>query len=166
MMWHHRGRDVVPREVRPNARKHLYRAALREAHDVANRSIDRLRELQQRFPADLPDDLLSCLQQAHGDMPPGTADPVSERRWAPRFPKPRGKVFITDPHAAAMREARVVDWSWTGVRMLLPAPERQGAILLVHPAEPAATSPVRVEVRYCFPADGGWVAGCQALRSA
>lgn len=165
MMRQPRGTDAVPRLVRPTTRNSLYQKTLEKAHAVADRSLDRLRALQQQFPSDLPEDLIHALQQAHGDEP-GLAAAHPERRWALRFPKSHGRVYLHSPRMNLVTEGRLIDWSWTGLRVHLPGPLREGSVFTVRSADPQATPPARVEVRYCFPADGGWIAGCESLRSA
>src|SRR5688500_331898 len=120
MIRHPRGTDAVPRSVRPTTHNSLYQSTLDKAHAVADRSLDRLRVLQQQFPADLPEEMIRCLQQAHGEDSTGHPTTHDERRWAPRFPKPRGKVFLHSPRMNLVTEGELVDWSWTGFRARLP----------------------------------------------
>ena len=166
MMWQQRGKDGAPTEVRPDARKELYSDILRQAHEVAEKTVNRLQDLHERFPDDFPAGVLDALRHARSDGPQAPGGPPHDRRRAPRFPKPHGRAVLADPFVPGNTwHGDVLDWSWDGLRLHSDRPLRPGTVLTMRPAHGSAEPSAVIEVRHCTASAGGWQAGCQILRT-
>lgn len=143
---------MLPREPSPDDTPlpATYADLLREAADVAAKAVDRLHDLRDRYPADLPPPVIGQIDRAH-------ADPPAERRGAVRLtaePEPVAVRTAGGPE----RPAAVLDRSPGGLSLRLGVMVLPGAVLGVRLHPGAEWRPV--EVRHARPDRGVWVAGC------
>ncbi len=134
----------------------LYKALLHEAQDAAEDALERLRQLNARFPGDVPAPLVEQLEHTH-------ADPQSERREAVRLPGGPDRVCVRPaPERADRLPARVLDRSLRGLALRVPRPLAEGAVVRVRvPGDRQRW--FLAQVRHCRPDEGEWVAGCEFL---
>jgi hypothetical protein len=131
----------------------LHRALLKEAHEVSGMVLDRLRGLEQRFPATLPTNAIAQMERLH-------TDPLSERRGTARM-QSSSHADIRRPRARFGDQVPILDYSPVGVALRLCHPMDAGAVLLICcPDTPQQIA----EVKYCRPDGTGWVVGCEFLR--
>jgi hypothetical protein len=152
-MKHHLHASDPPRPPAEPA----YDALLRRAKNLSAHSLNRLRQLAQRYPSPPLQDLVAYLQRSHDD-------PEHERRQSPRL-LGQGRVTVSTPEAPTeWTEAQILNRSVSGFCLLLGQEAVVGDILIVwmHEANPEAPW-AAVEVRYCRAEQHGWVAGCRFL---
>jgi hypothetical protein len=120
---------------------------LLEAHEVAAKSVERLRHLRRRFPDDLPGPVMAQLERP----------PAQDQRRAVRLAG--GEVVEVRDGASRRLTARVIDRGLFGLGLRLRRSIRCGAVLSVrldggwHP----------VQVRHCRRDGRDWCVGCEAL---
>lgn len=140
--------DGTPLRLR---RLEAYDALLHEAGEVAGRAVGRLRDLHDRFPDAVPDEVLDGLRHAQ-------RDPRGERRAAVRLAGTSGRASVrTD--LAPPAEARVLDRSPGGLRLRVGRPLVIGTVVEVRLTGDRRWYPA--QVRYCRPAPVGCIAGCE-----
>ena len=127
---------------------------LSEARGLSQRALERLRFLQNLFPADFPRAVLDQIvrQQAEGPQ---------ERRHSPRFADgPEWVVVSLSPAHGDGFRALVRDRSVGGLSLRLDWPVEVGSVLWLQPDEAPARW-AALEVRHCRPHARGWLVGCQ-----
>jgi len=136
-------------------REGLYHLLLEETREVADRALDRLRDLSKQ----LPSGALEQVERLHDD-------PVHERRKAARVGEASLTVAVRREGSPEGGEGSTVkDRCPTGMAVLLPCPAGVGTLLRVRmPPEVGAGGWVTVEVRYCRREGEAWVVGCELLR--
>jgi hypothetical protein len=147
--------------------REVYNYLLDETKDVARQSVSRLRKLNARFPAAVPEDCLESLQRSLAADPSGEAGPRAERRSAPRFARKRTRLTIVGVGGGSEGyEGRLMERSWQGMQILCPRQVEVGRVLAVYSADPEGDlSLCLVEVARCERREDGWAVGCQLLRS-
>jgi hypothetical protein len=142
----------------------IYGHLLHQTHVVAERCLDRLERLHERFPADLPGNVVASLREFHAGGQVAAAALGRERRWAPRFATSGETLLIGGPDTPeAVRKIAVLDLSWGGMRAISDDRIAVGSVLAVRPAG-SFERPSFAEVRYCVRCPTGWMIGCEFLR--
>jgi hypothetical protein len=155
------------REFPPEVCNGIYKRLLAQTHSVAEECLDRLSRLHDRFPAELPENLINALRAFHAQHhPPAVAPEVDDRRWAPRFPGMGEAVIISDPRRPELaRKVATLDFCHRGMRVRSDARIDVGTVLAIR--QPGTSdSPALAEVRYCIPSGMDWVIGCELLRTS
>ena len=135
-----------------------YDSLLDEARQVSDKTMGRLRALQEHFPEALSAEQVERLERLrHHDR--------QDRRRGPRRPVP-GLQVETRPADTFGPTApgRLVDHSQFGVGIWLMQPEAIGTQLYLWGGEEGRdVKPSLVEVRRCEATDRGWLLGCEML---
>jgi hypothetical protein len=137
----------------PDFPAELYRRMLDETREMADKALDRLRELSNQ----LPDGVLEQVERLH-------EDPTHERRKAARVSDLSIPVAVQIVDLAGVTEGTAMkDHCPTGLAVLLPCPAGVGTLLRVRLPKLGQAEWVSVEVRYCRRQGDRWVAGCELL---
>src|SRR5262245_45745113 len=141
----------------PRFAARLYGELLRETKVLADKALDRLRTLHQRFPASIPSAFLDQLDRLR-------ADP-HERRKATRLnelPLAATVRFAADP--CAREEAVVVDRCPGGLALRLSQPAPAGAHLGGrYRRVDDVPAWLLVQVKHCHRDGDGWFLGCELI---
>ena len=134
---------------------------LQEARSVSQEALDRLKELHDRYPADLadlPEELIEALRKVRLDY-------HSEQRASPRLPSGGVRVRLCRAETAEwLEEALVLDEGQGGVGVLCERPLPVGSIVCLSPGQDAdVLPPCQAEVRHCCRRERAWAIGCQFL---
>ena len=134
---------------------------LQEARSVSQEALARLKELLDRYPADLadlPEELIEALRKVRLDY-------HSEQRASPRLPSGGVRVRLCRAETAEwLEEALVLDEGPGGVGVLCEQPLPVGSIVRLSPGQDAdVLPPCQAEVRHCCRRERAWVIGCQFL---
>jgi len=133
-----------------------YVRLLKEARDVSQRSVDRMRTLGEEYPETLPPDALTTLEQT--TFPSHDRRHELRRRGCPA----RGEVWSPERSGARL-PAFVIDSSPGGFGLLLPTPVAVGAVLELQTARLSEEKPVLVRVVHSEPQGTVWFVGCATL---
>ena len=127
---------------------------LSEARGLSQRALERLRFLQNLFPADFPRAVLDQIVRQQAEAP-------EERRRSPRFADGPDWVIVSlsPAHGEGFR-ALVRDRSVGGLSLRLDWPVEVGSVLWLQPDEAVARWAL-LEVRHCRQHARGWLVGCE-----
>jgi hypothetical protein len=129
---------------------------LDEARQVAFKSVEQLRALQQLFPEEFTPEEIKWLTRL-------MVDPTQERRRVLRchqFPQ-RVMVRPVDQRDPPL-ETYICDRSPHGLGIWLRSPVTAGTVLEVWPRDAPAEACL-AEVRYCVARGAGWLVGCELV---
>jgi hypothetical protein len=131
---------------------------LEEARWLSQEALDRLKELHDRYPIDLPEQVIEGLEHIR----PGYQ---FEQRSFPRLPRHGAKIELCRPETAEpLEEVVMLDHCVGGVGVRCERPLPVGCIVSLSPQQKSdALSPCRAEVRYCRRQKDAWIVGCQFL---
>ncbi len=92
--------------------------------------------------------------------------PVDDRRGAPRLPG--NGIVLVRPEAASLeplaRSGRVMDFSKTGIALLLKCPFPPGTILSLSPIGWVRSASLSAKVIHCQEVGGQWHHGCEFVQ--
>jgi hypothetical protein len=144
--------DDGPDSTLPGFSPTPYLRVLDEARQISQAAIGRLRELRDRFPSELPADLVGQVERIHDE-------PADERRQSPRLRAGTAPAVVAHPSAPAEWDAAaVLDRSVGGLALLLGRPTAVEDVLLVWLGD-AREAWLPVQVRHCRKVHGGWEVG-------
>ena len=124
-----------------------------ETREVADKALDRLRELSNQ----LPRGVVEQVERLH-------ENPAHERRKAARVSDASLSVLVQAADVPGAAGLVVQDHGPAGLAILLPCPAGEGTFLRVRlPPQLGGGGWVTVEVKYCRKVEGGWHAGCELL---
>jgi len=131
----------------------IYNRLLDKTRGVADKALNRLRELSDQLPAGT----VEQVERLHDN-------PVKERRKAARVKDSSIPVAVQMVDIPGEGGTAIKDHCPTGMAILLPCPAGPGTILRLRmPPEFGGKEWMTVEVKYCRKTEEGWVAGCELL---
>jgi hypothetical protein len=145
-----------PGESNPPQAPPVYGLALEAAEEVSEKSLEHLRDLQDRYPGGIPSEFTRR---------PASPEAGPERRWTPRFRSPLDQAVLSTLGRPRREVAgRVLNRSWGGLSLLTASPVEVGSVMRLRPVGQWPTAPALIEVRYCQSLRGRWVVGCAFVR--
>ena len=139
----------------------VYSHLLGAAHRLSLRVLGRVAELRERYLSGLP--VGTPVRTPDADVSPAWAAP--ERRSHPRARGRPVRVTVYGVDFPTELETLLLDESTSGVGLWSPHAALVGSHLYLLRADAPEALGSLVGVRHCRSAEGGWILGCQLLRT-